>query len=327
MIRQLFAAIFLVAGVSAHAECTGTDLRASLDATEATAVDADVAATPYSAGRYFAVEKDGARSVLFGTFHLSGPGIRLPASLADEVAAARRVYVEVIGGGEDEMEAMVTEDPTFILNTGGPYLIPEFTEEEWIALSKGLADLGIPRLVHNQLKPWLVVISLALPPCAVQSVQAGDEGLDGLIENIARENGVELRSLETFEEVMGRLVDLPFETQIELIRMSLAVLPDRDNYFVTTRNMYADGETYRIWAFTQAVARRVYDANTVAPMMASFWKTLLRERNASWVDLILEDLEEGGVVVAAGALHLPGEDGLLYLLEQEGFVVTPLADE
>jgi uncharacterized protein YbaP (TraB family) len=35
-------------------------------------------------------------------------------------------------------------------------------------------------------------------------------------------------------------------------------------------------------------------------------------------------LQQGKVFVAVGALHLPGEDGLLNLLEQQGYTVRRL---
>ena len=37
-------------------------------------------------------------------------------------------------------------------------------------------------------------------------------------------------------------------------------------------------------------------------------------------------LEEGGAVVAVGALHLPGADGIVELLRAEGLRVTPVAE-
>ena len=35
-------------------------------------------------------------------------------------------------------------------------------------------------------------------------------------------------------------------------------------------------------------------------------------------------LVEGNALVAVGAIHLPGEDGILDLLDDQGFVVTPI---
>ena len=48
-----------------------------------------------------------------------------------------------------------------------------------------------------------------------------------------------------------------------------------------------------------------------------FQEKFLAERLAPW-------LENGGAFVAVGALHLPGEDGLVELLQQQGYQVTPV---
>ena len=54
-------------------------------------------------------------------------------------------------------------------------------------------------------------------------------------------------------------------------------------------------------------------------------EALIYRRNRAWMDRILPALQEGPVVVAAGALHMPGEDGLLNLLAEEGFEVARVA--
>lgn len=45
---------------------------------------------------------------------------------------------------------------------------------------------------------------------------------------------------------------------------------------------------------------------------------LLDQRNRNWIPVI-EAAKGDRIVVAAGALHLPGEAGLLNLLQQEGY--------
>ena len=47
--------------------------------------------------------------------------------------------------------------------------------------------------------------------------------------------------------------------------------------------------------------------------------------NLNWMSALLEELTKGDAVVAVGALHLGGEDGLLQLLAAEGFEIRRLA--
>ena len=51
---------------------------------------------------------------------------------------------------------------------------------------------------------------------------------------------------------------------------------------------------------------------------------LLDERNQKMADRIIRLYEQDSTFVAIGALHLPGEQGVLRLLEQRGYRVTPV---
>jgi len=57
---------------------------------------------------------------------------------------------------------------------------------------------------------------------------------------------------------------------------------------------------------------------------ALFEQKMLTDRNASWVDRLLEQAQGQKVFAAVGAAHLPGEIGVLRLLENDGFEITRL---
>jgi uncharacterized protein YbaP (TraB family) len=59
-----------------------------------------------------------------------------------------------------------------------------------------------------------------------------------------------------------------------------------------------------------------------AALMATFIDRLLDRRNARMVERMTQHLARGGAFVAVGALHLPGEGGILGLLEAQGYRVT-----
>lgn len=64
----------------------------------------------------------------------------------------------------------------------------------------------------------------------------------------------------------------------------------------------------------------------MAPPKLQAWleQTLLAERNRNWVKKWPSLPNESFIVV--GALHLYGEHGLLALLEQQGWRITPLTE-
>ena len=58
---------------------------------------------------------------------------------------------------------------------------------------------------------------------------------------------------------------------------------------------------------------------------AYFFEAGIAKRNHRMLDSLLPHLESGTVFTAVGAMHLPGEEGLLSLLRQNGFELMPLA--
>jgi uncharacterized protein YbaP (TraB family) len=54
---------------------------------------------------------------------------------------------------------------------------------------------------------------------------------------------------------------------------------------------------------------------------------LLKNRNRRWISGMRGFMEEGPVFFAVGAGHLGGPDGVIRLLRNEGFVVTPVLSE
>jgi uncharacterized protein YbaP (TraB family) len=56
--------------------------------------------------------------------------------------------------------------------------------------------------------------------------------------------------------------------------------------------------------------------------VARFEQRLVIDRNRRMVDRMGELLQQGNAFVAVGALHLPGEQGILQLLADRGYRVT-----
>jgi hypothetical protein len=55
-----------------------------------------------------------------------------------------------------------------------------------------------------------------------------------------------------------------------------------------------------------------------------FTQTAIVDRNLRMAERLEPILEQGGVFVAVGALHLPGPDGLFELLRAQGYRISAL---
>lgn len=52
--------------------------------------------------------------------------------------------------------------------------------------------------------------------------------------------------------------------------------------------------------------------------------TLIDDRNKKWAKQLPAIMKEAPTFIAVGALHLPGENGILNLLKQQGYTVDPV---
>lgn len=59
-------------------------------------------------------------------------------------------------------------------------------------------------------------------------------------------------------------------------------------------------------------------------VMGEFEDALLDQRNQKWIAEILKLTEQMPTFIAVGAMHLPGENGLISLLKEKGFTVKPI---
>ena len=53
---------------------------------------------------------------------------------------------------------------------------------------------------------------------------------------------------------------------------------------------------------------------------------LINDRNSAWVDFLIGALPTTSMLIAVGAGHLPGEKGVINLLQKAGFEVSPLTE-
>jgi len=54
---------------------------------------------------------------------------------------------------------------------------------------------------------------------------------------------------------------------------------------------------------------------------------LLDDRNKNWLAQLPSLMKEQQTFIAVGALHLSGENGLIHLLRDAGYTLTPLSSK
>ena len=170
-------------------------------------------------------------------------------------------------------------------------------------------------------RPWVVAAMLSVPPCETARKQAGAATLDETIARQAEKQGSTLVGLETVEEQLSVLSGMPLELQTKYL-VEVARLGHRaTDYFATLVSLYAQR---RVSAYHQLIQTlEPLDADGKA-MLAFVEEDLTATRNRTMMRRAADILEHGNAFIAVGALHLPGNDGLVELIRKAGYTVTPV---
>lgn len=320
--RLFLSVLFLLLPAALWAACTGTDLRTTLPADDLARLQARAAAAPFAEGNHW-IARRGARTVhVIGTLHINDPRMdRITSALAPVVRQADLLLMEASPADKAAFENELGRTPSLMLITEGPTLIDRLPQEEWESLSAKARAHGVAPWMAAKMRPWFLALSMAVPPCVLRQPEFKN-GLDLRLAAAAEEAGVPIRSLEDPMSVIRMLDGDPLEEQVRQLRAFTALLGGGQDNFFTTAEAYFDQQVLHALYLSEqeflesgALTQEEREA-----MWTDAMQELLDQRNQAWIPVI-EAAEDGVIVVAAGALHLPGENGVLNLLQQQGYTL------
>lgn len=326
LLRRAALVLGLVAAAAgAEAECTGPSLLDRLDAARRAAFDAEAEAVPHGRGTLWRASRGPARIFLAGTLHL--PDARFSgtlSTLAPVILGADMVLVEATAAEESAMAQAVATAPDLALLPPGLTLADRLDPDSWALVAEAAQARGLAPADAARLRPWLLMMALQAPPCAARLM---GPGLDRLVMEAAAEAGVPMAALEPWDTLFRLFASEDEERQLDMLRLSILDPASAEGLLVATRESYFAGRTAEAWELTRlATGFRAKGARPAEPAaLDSLRGVLLSRRNAAWVPVIeAAAARSPRLVVAAGAAHLPGEDGVLRLLERSGWSVEPL---
>jgi uncharacterized protein YbaP (TraB family) len=322
------------AGQIAAQTCEGRNLIDSMPPDQRAELEAAVAGVPYHEGILWQASKGAQRITLVGTFHFGDPRHqpmlqRLEAPLAEAAA----LYVEAGPVEEARLTKALTDDPTLMVATDGPTLRERLPAPEWRKLAEAMSQRGTPEIVTAKLRPWYVAMMLGISPCMMAQMERSEpeSGLDHQLIDRAEALDVPVRALEPWDTVFQLFETMTPDQELDMIRASLPAARHADDYAVTLTDAYFSGDVWEIWEFGRFDAYRNsgLDRATVDEQMALAQTQLMDNRNRDWIAPLQDGAEraaaEGkGIVAGFGALHLPGEVGVLNLLAQQGWQIERL---
>lgn len=269
---------------------------------------------PFSAqdltGIFWQIKKPGqANSYLLGTMHTDDPRVlTLPEPIQTQFDQADSASFEILMDVSTLMHSMQA-----MFLASGETLASVIDDPDYYQdLIARLAQQGMPELAIKQLKPWAIMVLVSMPK------NNSGQFLDLVLYQAAVQQNKTVHGLETVQEQLQFFEQLSIDDQLILLEETLKHLAQMPEFFEHLHTLYLDRALGEMFHFYQDYM----NTSEHEALMNDFHRSLLDERNQRMLERMQPRLAEGNAFIAVGALHLPGPQGLLHLLQQEGYRVS-----
>ena len=179
-------------------------------------------------------------------------------------------------------------------------------------VKQALASYQVPAEWKEKMKIWAVMMTLSVPP-----PQTGFF-MDLSLSLRAAGSGSRVTGLETLEEQLAFLENMPQDFQLELLDQALEEFDEVAQTHKQMVDAYLSGDLGAVAQLTGEQFEQLLPA-----IRDYFMEQGITARNRRMVDKLAGLLHDSCVFTAVGALHLPGEAGMVSLLRARGYTLTP----
>lgn len=237
---------------------------------------------------------------LFGTVHLLPNDVdwHFPA-LDQALEQSQSLYVEITDDEPAHMTALVMRygiDPAHPLSG-------LLTRKENAALDAAAITAGVPggSAALNVMRPWLAALTLTVAPLLKAGLDPA-HGVDKQIKAQMEKAGKPVHGLETAEQQIRFLADMPPAMQLSFLRQTLRDTAKVQAELTALIDAWKNGDTTRLAQLENE------DMQQYSPRL---YRTLIVKRDKAWAGKIATLLKTPGTVfIAVGASHLAGPDSV-----------------
>ena len=262
---------------------------------------------PFTDSLIWKAEKNDKANYVYGTIHTQDQfATRFPHQIRLAIFQSNTYLMEIKLSHESNavfQQAMFYDNGISLEEKFDPVLIN--------ILGNQLAEYGYKNSDAKRIKPWAAFSTIGSPK-PIRS-----PSLDQVLMNFAQSRGLEVIGIETMQELVDTLSSIPEQDQLIILADTVC---NRAEIIAKTKDlvdMHMRNDMLGIVKFNE-------QPHQDEALFERFMQTMVYDRNVRMVERVLPYFEQGKSVMAVGALHLPGEKGILSLLEQNGFTLTPL---
>jgi len=167
----------------------------------------------------------------------------------------------------------------------------------------------------QNMKPWAVLMLLMT---LQNNNRAELEVLDVKLYQRAKRKGMQLTGLESIQEQIGVFENMSEADQIWMLNRMVEEMAVVDEQLDKIQQAYVNRQLGQLLVLQK---QYMYDDSEADDRLIY---QLLNVRNIRMAKRLQPILKQGKAFIAIGALHLPGKQGVLHLLEQQGYKVTAI---
>jgi uncharacterized protein YbaP (TraB family) len=250
---------------------------------------------------------------LLGSVHFLNPNEQLPEVIDGAYKNAEAIVMEIDMDDLDPLEAqevvmqlgMLPPDQTLDKVIGEPI---------YSELAEQAEKLGLDESMLSHFRPWFAGLTLAQLNLRAAGLDP-DSGVEKRLTTLAARDHKPIEGLETLQEQLGLLANLPPKQERELVTYMLADAEHISDEIDTLLNAWRAGDSAGLEKLlTKDLSEH---PNLIQP--------LTTDRNRKWlpkIEHLLDDSKDYLVVV--GALHLVGKNSVIDLLQRDGHKVEQL---
>jgi uncharacterized protein len=248
-------------------------------------------------------------SYLFGTMHiLCADDAMISDSLQRVLNNVRSVCFEINMNDMSQMMSVLQH----INMTGNTKLADLLTKEEYEKIKRHFAAHPpmLPFAMMERFKPYFIVALMQEQsmPCPEK------KGMEQIIMDKAKEKGLKFMGLETAAFQASIFDSIPYKQQAqELLKLTDSTATD-EKESNELREIYKNQDLAKMQALT------IREDG----LIGSNLDVLLYNRNARWAKQIDSISHDKATLFAVGAAHLPGDRGVIRLLQSNGYTVRPI---
>ena len=250
---------------------------------------------------------------LLGSVHFLKPEEQLPEAINNAYKDAEAIVMEIDMDDLDPLKAqevvmqlgMLPADQTLDKVIGEP-IYSELTEQA--------EKLGLDESILSHFRPWFAGLTLAQLNLRAVGLDP-DSGVEKRLTALAVKDHKPIEGLETLEEQLGMLANLPPKQEKELVTYMLADAEHISDEVDSLLTAWRAGDSAALDALlTKDLSEH---PNLIKP--------LTTDRNRKWVPKIEQLLNDSkDYLVVVGALHLVGKESVIDLLQRDGHKVQQL---